>query len=199
MPVHMACLSGYSDCVENIIPRGIWVCVHVCEKGKVPKHQEGKELMIHYFPSPSSPFLPSLLLPSLPSQAIVLPQKLMMRIELASMLQHVEGRTLNSVALYMHTYVLHVNFYSLLSIENFLLASHQVSPFLHQEHRVCGHDDRGRLPDQCKGQAGTHAPPLCSCHCPIPMCTLPGCQRSHADCPRQVQPHPPALCCCSRQ
>jgi len=22
LPVHMACLSGYSDCVENIIPRG---------------------------------------------------------------------------------------------------------------------------------------------------------------------------------
>ena len=54
--------------------------------------------------------LPSffLLPPSLPSQAIVLPQKLMMRIELASMLQHVEGRILNSVALYIHTYVLHV-------------------------------------------------------------------------------------------
>lgn len=22
LPVHMACLSGYSDCVENLIPRG---------------------------------------------------------------------------------------------------------------------------------------------------------------------------------
>ena len=64
MPVHMACLSGYSDCVENIIPRGIcgW-CVHVCmREGNDtvwPKHQKDKE---HYFtsPSPPSPLLPPL-------------------------------------------------------------------------------------------------------------------------------------------
>ena len=31
LPVHMACLSGYSDCVENLIPRGMCnddACVH---------------------------------------------------------------------------------------------------------------------------------------------------------------------------
>ena len=56
MPVHMACLSGYSDCVENIIPRGILVCVHACEKGKVPILLFSLSLL----------FLTSLLLLSLP-------------------------------------------------------------------------------------------------------------------------------------
>ena len=69
--------------------------------------------MIHYFPSPSSPSLLSFLPYFSPSQVIVLPLKLTMRIELASMLQHVEGRALNSVALnsvalYMYMYVLHI-------------------------------------------------------------------------------------------
>ena len=67
-----------------------------------------KSLRYIIFPLPPLPPLPPFLPYFSPSQVIVLPLKLTMRIELASMLQHVEGRALNSVALYMHMYVLHV-------------------------------------------------------------------------------------------
>ena len=33
LPVHMACLSGYSDCVELLIPRGEWEGVASCWEG----------------------------------------------------------------------------------------------------------------------------------------------------------------------
>jgi len=53
LPVHMACLSGYSDCVENIIPRGVWW-------GQFKRPM--KEYVI-YITSLSSPLHPSPLLP----------------------------------------------------------------------------------------------------------------------------------------
>lgn len=65
MPVHMACLSGYSDCVENTIPRGIcgW-CVHVCMgEGKVQSGLSIKKTKSIILPLPPLPFSLSLLLP----------------------------------------------------------------------------------------------------------------------------------------
>lgn len=51
LPVHMACLSGYSDCVENIIPRGVLV-------GSVHEAHEGV-CNIYHFIELSSPSFPS--------------------------------------------------------------------------------------------------------------------------------------------
>ena len=25
LPIHMACLSGYSDCADNLVPKGVYV------------------------------------------------------------------------------------------------------------------------------------------------------------------------------
>ena len=33
LPIHMACLSGYSDCAENLIPKGNLYVIVICENG----------------------------------------------------------------------------------------------------------------------------------------------------------------------
>ena len=33
LPIHMACLSGYSDCAENLIPKGNLYVTVICENG----------------------------------------------------------------------------------------------------------------------------------------------------------------------
>jgi len=66
MPVHMACLSGYSDCVENIIPRGIYVggvYMYVWEKGTIQSGLSIKKTKSIILPLPPLPFSLPLLLP----------------------------------------------------------------------------------------------------------------------------------------